>query len=205
MKKLVLLLASLFLLGGCDQEFTKESSYTPTGGADYNPALDPDYKPSEGGGSSEEGGGSSEGGGGSEEGGGGSGGEVTPDVPEEEEEEEALMCTYNFYFSYSHSTKYNPSTKKDEASPILSFEAKMLEPLGAVPSQLADSDGNIDVEKVKSYGGFYGFTPDPAFPKFMGFSFHGLCLDSSDIWDFTKDFKQQAVVSLYGIWYSDAI
>ncbi len=190
MKKIVLLLASLFLLGGCSQEFVRESSYTPTGGADYNPALDPDYNP--GGSSSGEQGGESDPSG---------GGEVTPGG----DEDEKLMCTYNFYFSYSHTTKYNPETKKDEDKPILSFEAPMLQALGKVPDQLAGSDGKVDVQKVKDLGAPLGFSVDPAFPKFMGFSFHGLCLDASDIWDFTKDYKQVAVVTLYGIWYSDAI
>ncbi len=190
MKKLVFLLSALFLLGGCSQEFVRESSYTPTGGADYNPALDPEYKPP-GQGGEEQGG---------EEGGQG-GGEVTP-----EEEDVVEGCIYNFYFSYSHSTKYNPITKKDENSPIYSWEQKdMLKAIGAVPSALADTSGKVDVEKVKYFGGLQGFTPDPAFPKFMGFSFHGICLDVEDIWDFTKDYKQQAEISLYGVWYSDAI
>ena len=139
------------------------------------------------------------------------GGKYVPFEEETDEEEqgqddtELITCTYNFYFSYSHTTKYNPETRKDEDKPILSFEAPMLEALGKVPDQLAGSDGKVDVQKVKDLGAPLGFSVDPAFPKFMGFSFHGLCLDASDIWDFTKDYKQVAVVTLYGIWYSDAI
>ena len=188
MKKLVLLLSALFLLGGCSQEFIRESSYNPTGGADYNPALDPEYNP--GGGGGEEGGGS------------GGGGEVTPG----EDDEEEPTCTYNIYFSYSHTSKYNPSTKKDEDCPIVLIEnAPMLKALGSVPEAIANANGGVDKEKVLSLGAAKGFSVDPAFPNFMGFSFHGLCLDSSDLWDFAKDYKQQAVVTLYGIWYSDAI
>ena len=194
MKKLVLLLASLFLLGGCTQEFVRESTYTPTGGADYNPDLDPDLNGG-GSGSGEQGGGEQggEGQGGGEQG----GGEQTPDEGDEE-----LMCTYNIYFSYSHTTKYNSTTKKDEDCPILSFEAPMLKPLGQVPEAIAGTNGAVDEAKVRALGTTLGFTVDPAFPNFLGFSFHGLCLDSSDIWDFTKDYKQLAVVTLYGIWYS---
>ena len=191
MKKLVLLLASLFLLGGCTTEFVRESTYTPTGGADYNPALDPDYNS---GGSGEKDGGE-QGGGGQEGGGGEQGGD------QDEGEDEKLMCTYNIYFSYSHTTKYNATTKKDEDSPILSFEAPMLEPLGKIPEEIAENNA-VSEAKVKALGAEKGFSVDPAFPSFLGFSFHGLCLDSSDIWDFTKDYKQLAVVTLYGIWYS---
>ena len=195
MKKLVLLLASLFLLGGCTQEFVRESTYTPTGGADYNPALDPDLKPS-GDDSGDQGGGDQGGG----SGGGGQGGDVTPD----DEGEEELMCTYSIYFSYSHTTKYNADTKKDEDSPILSFEAPMLKPYGKVPDELAEN-GVLSETKVRALGTAQGYTVDPAFPTFKGFSFHGLCLDDSDLWDFTKDYKQLAVVTLYGVWYSDQL
>ena len=103
MKKLVLLLASLFLLGGCSSEFIKEFSYTPKAGLDYDPALDPDAG-NEGGGSEQ--GGSQGGEGGGQQGGGEQSGD--------EDGEEKLMCTYNIYFDYSHTTKYNPVTKKDE-------------------------------------------------------------------------------------------
>ena len=190
MKKIALLLASLFLLGGCSQEFVRESTYTPTGGADYNPALDPDYNS---GGDSGQGGDTPSG-----------GGDQSGDQSGDESGDEKLMCTYNIYFSYSHTSKYNPETKKVEDCPILSFEAPMLEPLGSVPTAIAGENGKVDKDKVITEGGKLGFTVDPAFPKFLGFSFHGLCLDDSDIWDFTKDYKQLAVVTLYGIWYSDA-
>ena len=194
MKKLVLLLASLFLLGGCSSEFIKEFNYTPKAGLDYDPALDPDA------GNEGEGGQQS---GGEEQGGGQQGGgEQSGD---EGEEEEKLMCTYNIYFDYSHTTKYNPVTKKDEDCPILSFEAPMLEPYGKVPEEIAEN-GVLSEAKFKEKAlTDYGFTPDPTFPKFLGLSFHGLCLDSSDLWDFTKDYKQLAVVTLFGVWYSDQL
>ena len=190
MKKLVLLLASLFLLGGCSSEFIKEFSYTPKGGLDYDAALDPDAGS---GGSGDQG---------DESGGEQGGGEQSGD---EGDEDEKLMCTYNIYFDYSHTTKYNPTTKKDEDCPILSFEAPMLEPFGKVPDEIADN-GVLSEAKFKQKAlDDFGFTPDPTFPKFLGLSFHGLCLDSSDLWDFTKDYKQLAVVTLYGVWYSDQL
>jgi len=194
MKKLVLLLASLFLLGGCSSEFVKEFSYTPKAGLDYDPALDPDAG-NEGGGSEQ--GGSQGGEGGGQQGGGEQSGD--------EDGEEKLMCTYNIYFDYSHTTKYNPVTKKDEDCPILTFEAPMLEPYGKVPEAIADNGVLSETKfKQKAHDDF-GFDPDPTFPKFLGLSFHGLCLDSSDLWDFTKDYKQLAVVTLYGVWYSDQL
>ncbi len=201
MKKLALLLASLFLLGGCSSEFIKEFSYTPKGGLDYDVTKDP------GGGSGGSGGGSSDQGG---EGGQQGGGEQSGD---EGEDEEKLMCTYNIYFSYNHTTKYvpsdsdpskaDPSKAKDVDCPIVTFEAPMLEPYGKVPDEIAEN-GVLSETKFKQRASeLYGFTPDPVFPKFLGLSFHGLCLDSSDLWDFTKDYKQLAVVTLYGVWYSD--
>ncbi len=194
MKKLVLLLASLFLLGGCSSEFIKEFSYTPKGGLDYNPALDPD--------AGKEGGSDQGGDQGGEGGGQQGGGDQSGD---EGEEEDKLMCTYNIYFDYSHTTKYNPTTKKDEDCPILSFEAPMLEPYGKVPEEFAEN-GEFSKTKFTTYAhDNFGFDPDPTFPKLLGLSFHGLCLDSSDLWDFTKDYKQLAVVTLYGVWYSDQL
>lgn len=197
MKKLVLLLASLFLLGGCSSEFIKEFSYTPKAGLDYDPALDPDAG-NEGEGGQQSGG--EEQGGGQQGGGEQGGGEQSGD-----DEEEKLMCTYNIYFDYSHTTKYNPTTKKDEDCPILTFEAPMLEPYGKVPEEIAEN-GVLSETKFKAKAlADYGFIPDSTFPKFLGLSFHGLCLDSSDLWDFTKDYKQLAVVTLYGVWYSDQL
>ena len=199
MKKIALLLSALFLLGGCSSEFIKEFSYTPKGGLDYDPALDPD--------AGKESGGSGEGSG-EQDGGQQGGGEQSGD---EGEEDEKLMCTYNIYFSYNHTTKYVPndsdlSKAKEYDCPILSFEAPMLEPYGKVPDEIAEN-GVLSETKFKELAAQpeFGFTPDPTFPKFMGLSFHGLCLDSSDLWDFTKDYKQLAVVTLYGVWYSDQL
>ena len=124
------------------------------------------------------------------------------DPDEEEEEEEILMCTYRIYFSYSHTTMYNPTTKKDVDSPLLSFTAPMLYPLGHAPAEIAkDSDNTkVDAQKVKDLGASMGFEIDPAFPNFLGFSAYGVCLSEDQLWDFTVNYKQQAVVNLYGVW-----
>ena len=124
------------------------------------------------------------------------------DPDEEEEEEEVLMCTYRIYFSYSHTTKYNPDTKKDEDSPLLQFAAPMLFPLGHAPAEIAKDGDNtkVDAAKVESLGATMGFSKDPAFPNFLGFSAYGICLSTDQLWDFTVNYKQQAVVNLYGVW-----
>lgn len=131
------------------------------------------------------------------------GGRYVPEPTEEEHggggqgEDEELQCTYNFYFSYSATTKYNPFTNKDEDAPILSFKHAMLKPLGAKPTEV-DSEA-----KVKELGEKLGFTCDPTFPKFIGFSFNGVCLDETGLWNFETDYKQLAVVTLYGVWVSE--
>lgn len=176
--KLIFILSSLFLLAGCAKEFT----YIPKHGGLYIPTEEEN-------GGSESGGGGSGGGSGS-----GSGGESETGG---DDDDDVLLCTYQIYFSYSHTTKYNPETKKDEESPILSFTAPMLSPLGAIPEEI-----NTE-EKVLAKGAELGYAVDPAFPTFLGFSFNGLCLDESGLWDFTKDYKQLAVVTLYGIWVSN--
>ena len=193
MKKLVLLLASLFLLGGCSSEFIKEFSYTPKGGLDYDAALDPDAGS---GGSSDQGGES-----GGEQGGGEQGGDQTDD------KDEKTPCTYYIYLDYSHTTKYNPETKKDEDCPVVSFEVEdQFVPYGKVPEALADENGALSGEKLKQKAFTdYGFSIDPTFPKFLGLSIHGLCVDSSDTWDFTKDYMQKSEIKLYGVWYSDQL
>lgn len=125
-------------------------------------------------------------------------------VPEPTEEgggeegggEEELLCTYNFYFSYSATTKYNPFSNKDEDSPILSFTHAMLKPLGKCPDEVSSK------EKVIALGAELGYTFDPAFSEFLGFSFNGVCLDESGLWNFETDYKQLAVVTLYGVWVS---
>lgn len=165
MKKsaLLLLLASVFALAGCESS----SRYYPSHGGTY---VEPPK----------------------EEGGGGG----------EEEGDDELLCTYSFYFSYNSTSKYNPVTNKDEDAPILTFEAPMLKPLGYIPEEIA-SDGAISKDKVLALGTAKGFSVDPTFDKFLGFSFNGVCLDESGLWDFTTDYKQLAVVTLYGVWVSE--
>ena len=115
---------------------------------------------------------------------------------EQEEEEDIPMCTYNFFFSFSATTKYNPYSNKDEDAPILSFSHAMLKPLGSIPEPVNS------VDKVKQLGSNLGFEVDPTFPTFIGFSFNGVCLDEEGLWNYETDYKQQAVVNLYGIWVS---
>ena len=130
---------------------------------------------------------------------------IDPSDEEDDEEEEVLMCTYKIYFSYSHTTKYNPDTKKDVDAALLTFTAPMLYPLGKAPEEIASATDNtkVDSAKVIALGAAQGFEIDPAFPIFWGFSAYSVCLSQDQLWDFTKDYKQQAVVTLYGIWVDE--
>lgn len=111
--------------------------------------------------------------------------EVVPS-PEPPEEEDELICTYDFYFDYSH-----------QEEPILSMTAPMLKPLTSCP-EAVNSEA-----KIIALGANLGYEVDPLFPKFIGFSYYSLCLDEDGLWDFTKDYKQQSVISLYAIWVSE--
>ena len=116
---------------------------------------------------------------------------------EETQEEEVITCTYNFFFSYSHTTKYDYVLKKDVSSPILTLRDRpMFSPLGAIPQEVATKDKMIYLAQSN------GFVVDNTFDKFLGFSYNTVCLDEEGIWDFTKDTKQQAIINLYGIWVS---
>ena len=124
--------------------------------------------------------------------------EEQEDEESQEEETELITCTYNFYFSYSHTTKYDEVLKKDVASPLLVLRDKpMFSPLGATPTEV-DSK-----EKLLALAAEKEFVVDETFNKFLGFSYYTVCLDEEGIWDFTKDTKQQAIINLYGVWVSE--
>lgn len=107
-----------------------------------------------------------------------------PDVTDDSFNDDATSI-YEFYFSYSYS---------DE--PIATVEGPTFKALGIdkVPSFLMSQDSLVAAGKEK------GYEVDPAFPTFVGWSFFGVCLDEDDLWDFTIDHKQLAVIPLYGIW-----
>ena len=116
----------------------------------------------------------------------------------EEEQEEFVSCTYQFYFSYSHSSMFDEVLGKEVSTPILTLKDRpMFEPLGAIPEQVNSKEKMLAIAEDR------GFEVDPTFDKFLGFSQYTVCLDEEGIWDFTKDTKQQAIISLYGIWVSE--
>ena len=130
------------------------------------------------------------------------GGKYVPFEEEKDEEaaevDDTVTCTYNFYFSYSHTTKYDEVLKKDVNSPILTLRDKpMFSPLGAVPEEVSSK------EKMIALATQNGFTFDDTFDKFIGFSYNTVCLDETGLWDFANDTKQQAIINLYGIWVSE--
>ena len=107
-----------------------------------------------------------------------------PDVTDDSFNDDATSI-YEFYFSYSYS---------DE--PLASVEGPTFKALGLdkVPEFLLKQDTLVAAGKQK------GYEVDPAFPTFVGWSFYGVCLDDDDLWDFSIDHKQLAVIPLYGIW-----
>ena len=131
------------------------------------------------------------------------GGKYVPFDEETEEEEEAgqeevITCTYNFYFSYSHTSHFDEVLRKDVATPLLTLKDKpMFSPLGSVPEELSTK------EKMLAKAGEKEFVVDETFDKFLGFSYYTVCLDESGLWNFATDTKQQAIINLYGVWVSE--
>lgn len=121
------------------------------------------------------------------------GGNVEPEAPKSESQvtdedfNDDATSIYEFYFSYSYSNE-----------PLATVEGPTFKPLGndKVPTFAKNQDGMVSIGKEK------GYEVDPAFPTFVGWSFYGVCLDAEDLWDFTIDHKQLAVIPLYGIWVS---
>lgn len=134
------------------------------------------------------------------------GGKYVPFEEQQDEEEAAeddtVTCTYNFFFSYSHTTKYDEVLKKDVSCPILTLRDKpMFSPLGAIPQEVDTKEELVALATAK---GFPASTFDTeTFDKFIGFSFNTVCLDEEGLWNFETDTKQQAIINLYGIWVSE--
>ena len=137
------------------------------------------------------------------------GGKYVPWEEEQEEEaaqeeEELITCTYNFYFSYSHTTKYDEVLKKDVASPILTIkDVNMFKALKSDETAAAKYATIDTKDEVLAKAAEKGFVIDPTFDKFLGFSDKSVCLDEEGLWDFDKDTKQSAIINLYGVWVSE--
>ena len=109
--------------------------------------------------------------------------------------------TINFYFDANQTTRMVPGTDGFPVqidAPIYVVSWFMTKPLGACPEE-------IDTEaELKAIGALYGFEPKQNYQKFVGFSLYPSCLgDKEHLWNFEKDFKQQAVTNLYGIWVEE--
>ena len=134
------------------------------------------------------------------------GGKYVPFEEQQDEEEAAeddsITCTYNFFFSYSHTTKYDEVLKKDVSCPIFTLrDVAMFSPLGACPQEL---DTKEELVALATSKGFPVETFDTeTFDTFIGFSFNTVCLDEDGLWNFATDTKQQAIINLYGIWVSN--
>ena len=104
--------------------------------------------------------------------------------------------TINFYFDANQTTRFSNGEQVD--SPIYVASWFMIKPLGACPEEI-DTE-----EEVLELGKLLGFEPKQGFTHFVGFSLYSSCLgDKAHLWDFEKDFKQQAVTNLYAIWVDE--
>ena len=79
---------------------------------------------------------------------------------------------------------------------LFSFNA----PYGACPEAI-NSEEKVTALAQNVFGD--NFKKDTTFPKFLGFSFYSVCLDESGLWNWETDYRQLAVVPLYGIWVSE--
>ena len=133
------------------------------------------------------------------------GGKYVPWEEEEEDEpgeDDTVTCTYQFFFSYSHTTKYDEVLKKDVSCPIFTLhDQPMFTPIGACPAQIDTKEELIALVKQKGYP--EETLDTETFDKFLGFSYNTVCLDETGLWNFASDTKQQAIISLYGIWVSE--
>ena len=112
--------------------------------------------------------------------------------------EYVTTCTSQFYLSYSHTSKYDLVVGAEINTPLFVLkDVPMLKPLGVIPEEVSTK------EKVLALAEEKGFSYDPAFDKFLGFSKSTVCLDEEGLWDFSKDYRQLATITLYGVWVSE--
>ena len=125
--------------------------------------------------------------------------EETDEEEQGQDETELITCTYNFYFSYSHTSRYDEVLGKEVSTPLLTLkDVPMFTPLGA------DKIATIDTkEELIALAAEKGFVVDTTFDKFLGYSDKTVCLDEEGLWNFATDTKQQAIINLYGVWVSE--
>lgn len=133
------------------------------------------------------------------------GGKYVPFEEETEEEEagqddtELITCTYNFYFSYSHTSRYDEVLKKEVSTPLLTLkDVPMFSPLGVDKIVAIDTK-----EELLALAATKGFVVDETFNKFLGYSDKTVCLDEEGLWNFATDTKQSAIINLYGVWVAE--
>ena len=127
-------------------------------------------------------------------------GEEVPfeEVPFDQPKDTTTTCTYQFFLSYSHTSRFDPVLNAEVATPLYVLkDVPMLLPLGALPEEINTKD------KILALADKKGFVYDPAFDTFLGFSHSTICLDEEGLWDFSKDYRQLATINLYGVWVSE--
>ena len=106
----------------------------------------------------------------------------------------------NFYFDANQTTRFvdgKDGFQTQVDAPIYTANWYKLKPLGACPEEIDTQEEIIEIGEV------YGFHPRKN-TIFVGWSIYPSCLgDYEHLWNFTKDYKQQAVTSLYAIWVEE--
>lgn len=111
----------------------------------------------------------------------------------------------NFYFDASQTTRFvdveGEEFQAQIDAPIYVAYWYKLKPLNEAEDKAPDE---IDTqEEVEALGNIYGFHAKEN-TIFVGWSLYPSCLGDYDhLWHFNKDFKQQAVTNLYGIWVEE--
>lgn len=109
----------------------------------------------------------------------------------------------NFFFDSMQTTIFvedkedTHNLPKQVEAPIYVAEWFKTKPLPAVPEEI-DTE-----EEIIAIGTIYGFKPQEG-THFAGWSIYPTCLgDEEHMWKFGKDYRQQPITNLYGIWVED--
>ena len=111
----------------------------------------------------------------------------------------------NFYFDAAQTTRQvDGDLFIDQVdAPIYSLRWYKLKPILSFGMNEEIVLSLNDQEYVEAVGEIYGFHKQEG-THLVGWSLYPTCLgDYEHLWNFSKDFKQQAVTALYGVWVED--
>ena len=111
----------------------------------------------------------------------------------------------NFYFDAAQTTRFVDSDVfMDQVdAPIYSLRWYKLKPILSFGMNEEIVANLNDQDYVESIGAVYGFHKQEG-THLIGWSLYPTCLgDYEHLWNFSKDYKQQAITALYGVWVED--